>query len=362
MPGPVNRVTMKMIAERAGTSIGTVDRALNNRGGVNERRKQQILSLAQDMGYSPNRFASALSRRHTVRIGMVYPRNPCEFYDSIAEGITAAAQELQDYGVAVEQIRYEYLGANEALDVLHSISPGMYDGLAVNATCLGCDQEIDRLTAAGVPVVTFNTDAPGSRRLFYVGDNSRQMGRLAGELMAQFLHGHGTVAILGNFGLSQQHVERFGGFCEYAHPQYPDLQIRSCMSNGVEQTQQSLGEILNTPSCPIHGVFSTGYRATVGAIRAIRAAGRRDVYLIGFDMGEEIEAGMTDGWCTALLFQNPFQQGYQAAHMLAYHLLDDWLPDHQCLYIEPHIVLRSNLSDYSLRAPRRIPQLRQLRA
>ncbi len=344
------RVTLKMIAERAQTSIGTVDRVLNRRGGVNEARRQQILSLAETMGYSRNRFASALSRKRTVRIAMVYPDRPEEFYDSIAAGIDAAAAELADYGVAVEKVRYK--SPLTAAEVLGSIADGAYDGLGVNSTGPGCDAQIDRLIAKGTPVITFNTDAPDTARLFYVGDNSRQMGRLGGELMSLCLGSEGAVAVMGRFNYSYQYVERLGGFCEYVQINCPSMRVRPCTEacDDPDQAKQTLENMLGAAPEPIRGVFCTGYTTTVGAIRAVRAAALRHIFLIGFDMGGEIKAAVQDGFCTALLYQSPVQQGYQAAHLLARHLLEGWTPERGRLYIEPRIVLKGNLEEYSDRA------------
>ena len=47
-------MTSIKIAEIAGVSRGTVDRALNNRGGVNEDVANRIRSIAKDLGYKTN--------------------------------------------------------------------------------------------------------------------------------------------------------------------------------------------------------------------------------------------------------------------------------------------------------------------
>ena len=101
-----SRVTLKEIAERAGVSIGTVDRALNNRPGVSERSKRRVEQIAAELGYRPNRFASALSRRSEKRIAAVFPDRPAAFYGEIERGVDRAAAELRDFGVSVEKIRY----------------------------------------------------------------------------------------------------------------------------------------------------------------------------------------------------------------------------------------------------------------
>ena len=56
------RVTVQTIAREANVSVGTVDRALNNRGRINEETRRRILEIADQLGYHPNKIASALGR------------------------------------------------------------------------------------------------------------------------------------------------------------------------------------------------------------------------------------------------------------------------------------------------------------
>ena len=61
-------VTIRQIAEAAGVSRGTVDRALNNRGRINPQVKERIEQIARDMGYRPNQLGRALSMSRNNRI------------------------------------------------------------------------------------------------------------------------------------------------------------------------------------------------------------------------------------------------------------------------------------------------------
>lgn len=54
---------------------------------------------------------------------------------------------------------------------------------------------IDNAIAAGIPVVTMDSDAPASKRLFFIGTNNYQAGVTGGKRLAQELKGRGTVAV-----------------------------------------------------------------------------------------------------------------------------------------------------------------------
>ena len=54
--------------------------------------------------------------------------------------------------------------------------------------------EINAAMAAGIPVITMDSDAPGSDRLYFIGTNNLQVGRLGGQRVAAKLNGKGNVA------------------------------------------------------------------------------------------------------------------------------------------------------------------------
>jgi ribose transport system substrate-binding protein len=54
---------------------------------------------------------------------------------------------------------------------------------------------IDKAVAAGIPVITIDSDGPSSKRLFYIGTNSYQAGFTGGQRLAQELKGKGSVVV-----------------------------------------------------------------------------------------------------------------------------------------------------------------------
>lgn len=341
------RVTLKQIAQKAGVSIGTVDRALNNRPGVNAQSKQRVLDVAAALGYRPNRFASALSRRSALRLGVVFPDQPQAFYRDIESGVDQATAELQDFGVHVEKIRYNLQDPDDAGRCLRMLCGAGFDGIALNAAGAVEASDANALIQSGVPLITFNTDLPDCRRLFYIGNHARESGKMAAELLNMLLGGEGSVTVLGNFAKTAPFLERFGGFFEFIQTEPNRLEVVRCMEcrSDPDEACRSLLELLwRTPD--IRGVFCTGYSSTIGAVRALRQLNRRDVRLIGYDLTAETADALREGWCDLLLYQEPFEQGYQAARLLARHLLENWLPEQTQLYLDTQVLVRSNMNRY----------------
>ncbi len=86
--------TLKEIAKRANVSFQAVSAALNNSGTsrISPERREQILKIAAEMNYRPNRMASGLRRRSSSLIGIVL--SSCDMYD--IEIISAIHARLQN--------------------------------------------------------------------------------------------------------------------------------------------------------------------------------------------------------------------------------------------------------------------------
>ena len=69
-----SRATIRDIAERAGVSKGAVSYALNGRPGVSDSTRERILSIADELGWYPNRAARALSAARADACGLVLAR------------------------------------------------------------------------------------------------------------------------------------------------------------------------------------------------------------------------------------------------------------------------------------------------
>ena len=69
-----SRATIRDIAERAGVSKGAVSYALNGRPGVSDSTRERIISIAQELGWYPNRAARALSAARADACGLILAR------------------------------------------------------------------------------------------------------------------------------------------------------------------------------------------------------------------------------------------------------------------------------------------------
>jgi LacI family transcriptional regulator len=66
-------MTVREIAEKAGVSIGTVDRVLHNRGRVSPKTKASILAIIEQSGYTPNPIARHLKLNKKYPFAVIMP-------------------------------------------------------------------------------------------------------------------------------------------------------------------------------------------------------------------------------------------------------------------------------------------------
>ncbi len=87
---------MKDIAEIVGVSESTVSRAINDKAGVGEETKQEILTVAKKYNFRPNQLARNLAKQSTNMLGMILPDISSLFYSEVARGIQDVARK-NDY-------------------------------------------------------------------------------------------------------------------------------------------------------------------------------------------------------------------------------------------------------------------------
>lgn len=88
---------------------------------------------------------------------------------------------------------YDVNAEKEALDrAVQKKASGILLGVTDPAVL---NDSINKAVAAGIPVITMDSDAPASKRLFFIGTNNYQAGFTGGQRLAQELHGKGNVVV-----------------------------------------------------------------------------------------------------------------------------------------------------------------------
>ena len=192
-------VTLQQIAEAAGVSRGTVDRALKNRGRVNAEVAERIRKIAKEMGYQPSRAGRALAMaKKNVKIAVILQSVQTPFMNLVLEGVLAAKQEVESLGGSVEVFPVKGVDAQSVMEIMDKLYEEQYSGIALVPSEDSVLKNKIRQFAEEyeIPIVTLNSDVEDTKRLCYVGQNGIQSGRTAAGLMGEIIGEKGQVVVI----------------------------------------------------------------------------------------------------------------------------------------------------------------------
>jgi LacI family transcriptional regulator len=341
-------VTLKMIAQESGVSIGTVDRALKNRGRINKATRERVLEAADRLGYRPNKVARMLSLNRAFTIGVVIPEVPEYFFGIIHKGMEDAAKSLRDYRFSVKYFYSKTLGHEDQTKALKKIKVDDVDGLVVTIADSGILLYINKFIEAGKPVVTYNSDVPNSNSLCYIGQNMREAGMVAGELMGKMLAREGEVAIVSGFKHVESVSERTAGFIDLIESEYKGIKIVEEIECGEneERATRMVSNLLKKRK-GIRGIYCGNAVSTVGVAKAMAKNSRnnRQLVIIGCDFNKETKEALIREDISAVISQDPYKQGYYAIQRMSNIILNNEMPEHKHYYIRHNIILKHNCED-----------------
>ena len=71
---------IKDVAIKAGVSVSTVSRVMNNRGYISQATKDKVFNAMKDLNYQPNEIAKSLFKKKSNIIGLILPDISTPFY------------------------------------------------------------------------------------------------------------------------------------------------------------------------------------------------------------------------------------------------------------------------------------------
>ncbi|MGI8770692.1 MAG: substrate-binding domain-containing protein [Acidobacteriaceae bacterium] len=171
--------------------------------------------------------------------------------------------------------------------------------------------EIDAALAAGIPVITIDSDAPNSHRLYFIGTNNLQAGKLGGDRVVQKLHGKGNVVFFTMPGQPNLD-ERLKGY-EDAFSTQPGMNVTEVFNikgesgTAFDKTQELLAK---TGKDKINAFVCLEASAGKDVAEALKRGNVTDRELVAMDVDQDtlnlVKAGVID----ATIAQKPFTMAF----------------------------------------------------
>ena len=281
-PGPP---TLEQVAALAGVSRATVSRVVNGSPKVSPAVRAQVERAVAKLGYVPNRAARSLVTRRADSVALVVSEPHARFFSEpffagMVRGVSAA---LAETGVQLLLLIAQDLPDRGWLE--RYVVGGHVDGVLL-ASLHGDDPLPGTLERAGVPAVLIGRPvdqaAPGS---YVDADNRGGAGKAVGHLARRGRRRIATIPGSLDMGVGQDRLEGYrDGLAAAGLAGAGELVETGDFTE--EGGAAAMGRLLERPGDPVDAVFAASDLMAAGALRALRAAGRRvpeEVAVVGFE-------------------------------------------------------------------------------
>jgi len=246
--------------------------------------------------------------------GMVVFLRGSEFFNWAYAGFQDAAKtvkattELQgpaDWDASAEARAVDQLGAKGVKGI--AVTAGDADTLVTS---------IDSSIKAGVPILTFDSDSPKSKRLLFVGTNNYNAGFTAGKAVGEKLGDKARVGVSLIPGLDSI-THRLEGFKAGLASVAPNAKIVTTVNDeGDLQKAESVNTAMLQANPDINVIFCAHGNPATGAYSATRNVGRdqgeNKVNVLAWSIDAPILQGVEYGDYFGTVAQNPYMMGVQA--------------------------------------------------
>ncbi len=272
--------SIKEVALKAGVSIATVSRVLNDKGPVAVETRERILAAIEQLRYVPHGAARSLITNQTDTIGVLLPDLYGEFFSEVIRGIDLAARR-SGFHVLISGFHSDRAEIEAVLRALR----GRVDGLIVLSPDVDA-QSLRRNLPETLPVVLLNTPVEGDGAAFDAINLDNHGGAFA---MVRHLAGlgHQRIAFLRGPEENADARERLRGYRDALLSL--GLKRSDALELGGDFSEESgyrAGQRLLALEPRPTAVFAANDSMAIGCLFALREAGARvpgDVALAGFD-------------------------------------------------------------------------------
>ncbi|HET7102840.1 MAG TPA: substrate-binding domain-containing protein [Terracidiphilus sp.] len=256
-------------------------------------------------------------KRHSVKevYYLVSNNTGLPYWKTAAAGFNHAAAQL---GVTAKVVGPQNYDIQDELSEFKSAVASKPSGILVTAQDVAVLQpEIDAAIQAGVPVITIDSDAAGSHRLFFIGTNNLDAGRLGGRRLAEKLGGKGNVVFFTIAGQPNLE-ERLKGFKDVLETR-PGIHIAEVVDiKGDPRVAFDESQKLLAQTGPKKIDAFVCLEASTGrqVAEVIRRMNVKDRVVITWDTDQAILDAIKAGTIDSTVAQKPYTMGFVGLNAL----------------------------------------------
>jgi LacI family transcriptional regulator len=332
------RSTIQDIAARAGVSITTVSRVLNDRPDVSEATRTAVLKQVEQAGYETNRNARGLVSGRSSLIGVTVPVVQADYYGQLVAGVAEALYE-HDLRVVLCPTHNEH---DRELSLLARLMHGTTDG-AILIHPSETNDELLRTRQREYPLVVVDPPMVIDRSIPVVGSAHWSGGRVATEHLLGL--GHRRIGVITGPAQWSASKERLAGFRSALQAAgiepSPGLECESDFT--VEGGKHAGERLLNRPHRP-SAIFALNDNMAVGVLHAARRLGiavPEELSLVGVD-----DAGLAATVVPPLTtIRQPLQEMGRVAVSLLWRILQERQIEPASVLLSTQLIVRESTAE-----------------
>jgi ribose transport system substrate-binding protein len=273
------------------------------------------------------------------------------FFDIARDGCIKRAKELGNVE-CVYRGPIEHEPATQ-VQIIQDLITQKVDGLAISVSDVGADTGVIKAARdAGIHVITFDADAPGSAREAYIGTNNKDLGRAMGEMLVKAQPRAGTYGMVSGGPAAANLNERLEGVREVVgkagwkevsgSPTYcnDDPAVAIQQLNDLTTAHPDLNAVVAVGGWPLF--VPEGYRSFFNS-NADRFKSGKLVAVSADTLPSELQL-LKEGDVAALVGQRPFEMGEKAIDALL--ALHQGKPVQQIIYTGVDRVTKDNVAQF----------------
>ena len=265
-------ITMKDVASRAGVSVGTVSRVINNEKGIKKVTLKKVQEAIEELNYIPDNYARGLKTNKSNNIALIIPTIWHPFFSELA------------YYVEKELLKNQYklFICNADGDVKNEIEYiQMLEKNKVDGIIAVTYSDVDKYVSSSLPFVSF--DRHFSENVSYVTSENYKGGQMAAEELLN--RGSKQLAYIGSTNIHENETkQRELGFCEKLMSVGHSV-LKLDMSEPLVEPEKQIEEFILEHST-IDGIFTINDFMAIKVMKVMEKFGKKapqDYQIIGFD-------------------------------------------------------------------------------
>jgi DNA-binding LacI/PurR family transcriptional regulator len=273
-----SRATIGDVAQRAGVSIATVSRVINQTAQVSKEVSDRVMAAIGELNYKPHTAAKNLASRRTNTIGLLLPEISGDFFAPLMRGVESCINQA-GYDLLISTHSHRSLAARSPLGIHNS------DGLLIFSSCLP-NSELHHLYQLSCPMVLLFQNPPDELAVPCVNIENKSGTRKIVDHLIE-VHQHRRIAFLAGPPDNEDSYWREMGYRESlaAHGINCDPALMAIGGFDEEEAKGPVRQWLAN-GVSLDAICAGDDESAIGAMAALREFDRRvpeDVAVVGFD-------------------------------------------------------------------------------